>query len=231
MVIISIMVFVMVIGYMLLYLTYVIPIFRLMYMDWIAAIVISIPTIMMCIRLGTSKSTKLFEKKPVGKELVLFLRRDGTVDPIYMKRPFKGMSFLDCPGYGIIHDLGKGAVYRWGDKNIRFALENVAHTPIPKYANFTSQLNQWGFNNKQDVMSLFDNSFGSRVVDSLPRFDVVDKAVSDIKEFVPDDTIFKTSYDKERSKIDEVISKISIPVKRQRVNDEVIKDKIRGLKR
>ena len=178
MIIISICIMFMVLGYSLLYLTYVIPLFRLIYMDWIAAIVISIPTFLFIIRLGSSKSMQLFEKKPIGKELVIWLRRDGTVIPCYASRPFFGESFLDLPKVGIIHDLGKGSVYRWGDKNVRFALENVNHTPDPTYVNYTHWLYKQGFDDVVGVQKFIENGGSSEKV--VP-FKPVETLVSEMK--------------------------------------------------
>lgn len=138
-------------GFGLLAMGEVMPVLKLFFIDWIAAIIIAVPTILMIIRLESSKTTKMFEKKPMGKELMIFLRRDGTCEPMYSKRPYHGESFLEVPKVGLIHDLGKGCVYRWGDKNIRFALENVNHTPDPRFANYTSWLYEQGFDNMKNI--------------------------------------------------------------------------------
>ena len=183
MIIISLMIMVMVVGYCLLYLTYVLPIFRLMYMDWIAAIVISIPTMLFILRLGTSKTTKLFEKKPVGKELIIWLRRDGTVIPSYASRPFYGESFLELPRVGFLHDLGKGSVYRWGDKNVRFALENVNHTPDPDFVNYSHQLYEWGFDNMEEVQAFLNDGKHQEIKEDIVPWSPVDRIVDDLKGF------------------------------------------------
>jgi len=159
-------------------------------MDWIAAIVISIPTFMMIIRLGTSKTLRIFEKKPVGKELTIFLRRDGTVTPMYMSRPFKSMSFLESRDMGLIHDLGKGSVYRWGDKNVRFILENVAHTPDPRFVCFTDWLYKLGFNNMAELQSAIRGNNGNEIVENIVPYTVVDKFIDEVKN-VDEDKIFK----------------------------------------
>ena len=196
MIIISTMLAVMIMGYLLLYLTYIIPVLRLFYMDWIAMFVVSIPILMCIIRLGTSKSLRIFERKPTGKELTIFLRRDGTVTPMYMGRPFKGMSFLESKDIGLVHDLGKGSVYRWGDKNVRFILENVAHTPDPRFVGFTNWLYNIGFNNMtelRDMLKGVDNG-GKAIVEKIVSYTPVDQLIDEIKNpdivvsknFVPD---------------------------------------------
>jgi len=204
MIIISIMIMVMVMGYVLLALTYMIPLFRLIYMDWIAAIVISIPTFMMIIRLGTSKSLRIFERKPVGKELTIFLRRDGTVSPMYMNRPFKSMSFLESKDMGLIHDLGKGSVYRWGDKNVRFVLENVAHTPDPRFVSFCDWLYKLGFNNMAELQAAVSGENGSEVIEKIVPFSPVDKFIDEVKE-VEESKSFKPVTSGFHDKVDKAI--------------------------
>ena len=176
------MIIVMLVGYVLLYLTTLFPFLRIIYLDWIAAIVISIPTMMFILRLGTSKSLRIFEKKPVGKELTIFLRRDGTVEPMYMSRPFKSMSFLEAPEMGLIHDLGKGSVYRWGDKNVRFILENVPHTPEPRFVSFTNWLYNLGFNNMEELQSALNGGKEKELLDKAVSYTPVDKLVDEVKE-------------------------------------------------
>lgn len=189
MIIISMMMMLLVLGYVLLALTYMIPLFRLIYMDWIAAIIISLPTMLFIIRLGTSKSLRIFEKKPVGKELTIFLRRDGTVSPMYMSRPFKSMSFLESKDMGLIHDLGKGSVYRWGDKNVRFILENVAHTPNPKFVSFTNWLYGLGFNNMAELQGMLNGDNGSELVEKIVPCTPIDKVIDEVQK-VDDDKSF-----------------------------------------
>ena len=131
---------------------------------------------------------KLFEKCPPGKYTTIFLRRDGICEPLYASRPFHGESFLDVPTVGLIHDLGKGSVYRWGDKNIRFVLENVSHTPDPRYANFTSWLYEQGFDNMGNIREAFSPDGGRVAKEYIDRIEEdkvvvpVDKLVDEILE-------------------------------------------------
>ena len=173
--IISIQIILIMIGFVLIYLTEILPLFRIMQMEWIGAILVALPTFLMVIRMSTSKSLKMYEKKPVGKELIIFIRRDGTCEPLYGKRPFHGESFLEIPQVGLIHDLGKGTVYRWGDKNVRFALENVNHTPSPKFVNFTSWLYDLGFDNMPQVAKGLSGQGDDekRIIEDLPELPVV----------------------------------------------------------
>lgn len=171
MVIISTMIIFMFMGVILFYLTKIMPILQFFFMDWIAIIVMCIPVMICIMRLsGKSRSLKFFETIPPGKYLTIFLRRDGTAEPTYCTRPFHGESFLDAPKIGLIHDLGKGSVWRLGDKNIRFTLENVNHTPDPRYVNFSSYLyNVLGLNNKDDVMSALFAEDGKEHIEDQPE--------------------------------------------------------------
>ena len=53
-------------GFLFLYLTEIIPLFQLMQMECIAAILICVPVFAMTIRLATSRSIKIFESKAPG---------------------------------------------------------------------------------------------------------------------------------------------------------------------
>ena len=184
----TVIIMVLLIGYVFLYLCYILPFMSNWIMIWMAGIILGIPTLLCFMRLSTSKAMKIFEKKPAGKELMIFLRRDGTVIPMYASRPFFGESFLDVPKLGIVHDLGKGSVYRWGDKNIRFALENVNHTPDPRYVNFTNWLYKIGFNNMAELRNTLsgkDNG-GRQNIEKIVPYVPVDVAVDELKEETKD---------------------------------------------
>jgi len=189
MVIITIMIGLMMGGFVLFVTTKLIPILQLMFMDWIALIIISCGIVVGIIRLVSSKSIKIFEKPPMGKELGFFLRRDGICEPIYLTRPFHSESFLESAKVGLIHDLGKGSVYRLGDKNIRFVLENVNHTPNPTYANYTHELYNSGFDNMKQVQSALEGREHVEMLEAIP------------------DNMPGVKAENERKKIDELLRK------------------------
>jgi len=171
-----------IIGFILLYLTELIPLFQLLQMEWIAGILMVIPPIITAIMLGSTKTLKLFESSVPGKEIIIFLRRDGTVEPMYATRPFHGESFLEAPKIGLIHDLGKGSVYRWGKKNIRFVLENVNHTPDPRFVNFTKWLYDVGFDNTTEVVNAINGDNGKKIIEELPvaTFDPIESSIEQL---------------------------------------------------
>jgi len=202
MVIISLMIILVLMGFVFLYLTEMIPLFQLMQMEWIAAIVISIPVFAMIMRLATSRSLKIFESKPPGKELGFFLRRDGICELIYTSRPFWGESYLAAPKVGLVHDLGRGSVYRLGNKNIRFILENVMHTPDPKFVNYTSWLYNIGFNNMSEIADALNGGKFVETIRELPS-----NNLDDIKHHV--DMIKKLEVKNDDSKKQKPESKSS----------------------
>jgi len=123
--------------------------------------------LLFAVRLSTSKALKLFEGKIPGKELCVFIRRDGECIPLYASRPFFGESFLENEKIGLIHDLGRGSVFRWGNKSIRFILENVPYTPEIKYVNFANWLHSIGFNNLEQVKEALNDGLGSDIINKL----------------------------------------------------------------
>lgn len=183
------MILLMALGFVLLYLTEIFYFFRLIQMEWIAAVILIIPTVAMMIRLGTSKTFYQFEKVPRGKEFCVFLRRDGTCQPLLAKRVYFGESFLEADKIGLFHDLGKDSVYRWGDKNVRFILENVNHTPDPRFANFTSWLYRQGFNNILEVKKALDGGENIDVVRRIPEYVPVETKALDRIEHASEDHI------------------------------------------
>jgi len=188
MIIISVMLLFIMLGFILMYLPEILPLFALMQFEWIGAILIAMSGVIAIIRLGSTKTLQLWEQKPLGKELIIFLRRDGTCEPLFANRPFHSESFLEAPKIGLIHDLGKGSVYRWGKQNIRFVLENVNHTPDPRFMNFTKWLYDTGFNNSKEVVETI-HELHPEMANRLPdvMVDPVDSSVEDLVDKVIND--------------------------------------------
>jgi len=141
-------------GFMLYFITEIEPLFRTVYLDYIALFVMVIPTILLIYVMFEKRVIWFLEKVPKGKLLVMFLRRDGSVVPVLGTRAYPGESYIDVPRLGLIHDLGN--IYHLGANNMRFALENVNHTAEPKYANFTSWLYKLGFNNIKELKATIE---------------------------------------------------------------------------
>jgi hypothetical protein len=123
-------------------------------------VMVALPTFILVYLLVSKRLIKLLDKVPPGKLLLLFIRRDGEIIPTYGTRPYAGESFIDVPKLGLLHDLGKGSVCRWGMNNVRFCLENVNHTPNPSYVNYTTFLHTLGFNNLKEVQLCIQGNGG-----------------------------------------------------------------------
>ena len=138
-------------GFFIFMLSEILPVTRLIMLHWIGVCLMFITPVMYIYHLKLTNTYRLFNK--VGKQnaLIPFLRRDGVVIPVLGSRVYSGESFLDVPGLGLIEDLGKGTVYSWGDKKVRFCLENISYTPDPKYMNLCAEYARLGFNNSDDV--------------------------------------------------------------------------------
>jgi len=140
-----------VIAFILFMLTYMWPIFRTVYLDWIAMILMMIPWFIVLYRIYITRSWHQVDKIPIKKHLINYLRRDNVVIPVLGERAYPGESFIDVVHIGLIEFLGKDCVYNWGDKKIVWGLENINFTPDPRYFNFTHLLYELGFRNSDEV--------------------------------------------------------------------------------
>jgi len=200
---------------------YVIPVFRLFFFDWIALIILIVPTIMLIYVIYRNKLIWNLEELQKDKLLIWFLRRDGSIVPVLGTRAYPGESFIDVPKLGLIHDLGKGSVYRIGKNPVRFALENVNHTPNPSYANFTNWLYDLGFNNLDEVQSTINDEegYGDKKAEVTEKIEdmkpVVDKLEAEIlaeekeKQFHIVEPVKKTIQIKRRTKEEDEHGKIA----------------------
>ena len=139
------------IGYMFLLLSYLIPIFRIIYLDWIGSIFFIIPIIIVFYRIYVTDTYALTDRVPRWKQFVAYLRRDNRAVPLIGERAYAGESFIDIPFLGLMEFLGKDCVYTWGDKKIIWGLENINFSPDPRYGNFTHTLWKLGFANSDEV--------------------------------------------------------------------------------
>lgn len=149
-------------GFGVYYLTDLFPVFQLLYMDYMALVIMVLPTIILIYFIVSKRLLWFIQRVPPGKLLLLFLRRDGTIIPVLGNRPYTGESFIDVHNLGIFHDIGRGSVYRWGQNNVRFALENVNHTVDPKWVNYTSWLYSIGLN---DYMEIKTNNYDPETIE------------------------------------------------------------------
>lgn len=128
--------------------------------EWLSLFILVIPSFIWVYVIGKNRLLWNVETLPPDKFLIWFIRRDGSIVPVLGTRAYPGESFIEVPKLGLIHDLGKGSVCRIGKNNVRFALENVNHTPNPSFVNFTSWLYDCGFNDLSEVRNTLEGVEG-----------------------------------------------------------------------
>jgi len=145
-------------GFFMVFLTKLNPLFERVYFDYIGMFVIFLPFIIVLIRMQTAKTYTLTEKTPRWKHYIAYMRRDNTIVPMMGSRTYPGESFIDVPKLGLVEFLGKDCWYNWGDKKILWGLENLCYTPDPRYSNLCHLLNTIGFNSSEDVKNVLSGS-------------------------------------------------------------------------
>jgi len=162
-------------GFLLYIVTMMIPLLQLVYMDFIALFLLVAPTIILLYMIINKRLIWFMEKVPNNKMLIFFLRRDQDIVPVLGHRTYPGESFITVAKVGLLHDLGEDSVYRLAGNNVRFALENVNHTPKLKFANFTNWLHNLGINNIEELQDSIKGKNEAKVKDieeKIPMFSV-----------------------------------------------------------
>ena len=193
------------------------------YFDVIAMIIFVALFIGVLYRLRVSGSWVYFDKNKRNKPLLEFLYRDGGKRPILGER-IPGMGLFHVAGLGIVLDIGRlpepGSVYTHGDKPTRFVLQDINHTPNPKFTNFYRFLTSLGFNRGeelQDVLNGRNPELMAKVWNHLceqgkPK-DTVDKLVDNIKEMEPiyiDNMNKEFKKDRKREQLEDFLKKIKV---------------------
>ena len=146
------------------------------------------------IRIKTSGCSKRFDKIPKNQSVFDFIYRDGTsTDMIGNRRT--GMGLFDIKDLGVVLDIGRkpspGSVYRFGDKNIRFALQDINFTPNVKYTSIYTFFTQLGINNADElhnVLNGYDAALMVKVWNRLCEYqpmDAADRLVENIQQMTP----------------------------------------------
>jgi len=169
------------------------------FFDGLAFIILISTVIMMIYRIRKSGSWNYFDKPKHNKPLLEFLYRDGSKRPILGER-IPGMGFFTVKQLGLVQDIGRlpapGSVYFHGDKPIRFVLQDINHTPNPKFAGWYHFLTQLGFNRieeVQEVLQGYNPELMVKVWNRLMEYepvkpadqvilDVIDMEKKDVKE-------------------------------------------------
>ena len=147
-------------------------------------------------RIKSSGCGKRFDKIPKNQSVFDFIYRDGTsMDMIGNRRV--GMGIFDIKDLGVIVDIGRkpspGSVYRFGDKNIRFALQDINFTPNVKFTSIYTFFSSLGINNADElhnVLSGYDAALMVKVWNKLCEYtplDATDRFVQNIQEMNPEE--------------------------------------------
>jgi hypothetical protein len=181
--------------------------------ETLGLIMLIIPAILLLYGVYRNHLIWNLEELPKNKLLIWFLRRDGSIVPVLGSRAYPGESFIDVPKLGLIHDLGKGSVYRIGKNPVRFALENVNHTPNPAYANFTNWLYNIGFNSLSEIKNTIKGEQGFadkrvEVEDRMAEFKpLVDKLEDEIKAEKEEKKFDMQEHEEISSIVDRIVPK------------------------
>jgi len=207
-------------GFIMLFLTKIQPLFGLIYFDYIGLVVCFLPTIIILYRMiAVTRTYTLTEKIPKWKHYIAYMRRDNTVIPLYGKRTYPGESFIDVPQLGLVEFLGKDCWYNWGDKKILWGLENMCYTPDPRYSNLCHLLSMIGFSNSdeiRDVLNGNDLNLMGKTFLAMNEYDQehgIPRLIQEMKTFDKPRVVFKdhleqgSPIDTIRGRVDELLKK------------------------
>jgi len=200
-------------SFVLMLLTTIFPIMRYLFMDWIALILMFVPTVIILMQLSSSHCMKQADRLPKWKHLIKYLRRDNETVEVLGERAYPGESFVDIPLLGLIEYLGKDCYYNSGNKKYAWVLENMNFTPDPRYSNFTHILWKLGFSNSDEVKIVLAGGLPElrqKVYDNMLQWNNshgVHKLNSDLENYDGKTVSFKPSpidHDSIAKKIDKI---------------------------
>ena len=205
-----------VMAFLLFMLTYMFPIFRMVYLDWIAMGIMIIPWVITLYRIYITKSWLQVDKQPIRKHLINYIRRDNEVIPVLGERAYPGESFIDVPNLGLIEFLGKDCVFHMGDKKIVWGLENINFTPDPRYFNLTHLFYEIGFRDTNDIINVLngdDLELMGKVYINMMGYDEehgVNRLITELKEYSGDVAKFEPLPEKNHRDIINKLDRIHI---------------------
>jgi len=189
MMIIVVPMFFIVLGFVFMYLSEVMPVLDRLFFPWFGFLFACMGSVFLLYRLYVSNTLKHADRVSKWKYLINYLRRDNEVIPVHGIRAYPGESFIDVPGLGLVEFLGKDCFYSWGDKKVIWGLENINFTPDPRYFNLTHLLWELGFTDSVDVYNVLngkDLELMGRVYLKMLEYDKkhgVNRLISDMKNY------------------------------------------------
>jgi hypothetical protein len=154
------------------------------YFDVLGGFIMLMPVILMFYRLRIGDCWNEFDLPKKNKPLFDFLYRVGVIRSIFGKR-LPGTGYSSIKTLGLVQEVGRlpapGSVYRKGDKLKQFVLQDLAHTPNPKFTGFCTWLTEIGFNNITEVYRVLNGYDADLMVKVWDRLnDGKDKSSTDI---------------------------------------------------
>ena len=149
-----------VVGLFLYVVTMVQPVFRMVYFDVIALIILCLPWVLDVYSMY--KENTILQTDTVKKwdTIVDYIDRNRDVRSLTCTRPYHTQSFLEAKGFGLIENKGKDSVLKKGTKKYVLALENCEHTPDPNLVSASSILyDELGIHDMYTLKKLLTGEF------------------------------------------------------------------------
>lgn len=140
-------------------LTVLMPLFKLVYFDYIALIVLMLPVILDAWDMKREGTFEQTDRQKKWTTIVDFIDRDRDVHTVVADRPYHALSFLQAKGLGLVENKGKDSVLKKGTKKYVLALENCEHTPDPDMMLASEILYELGIQNSYTLKKLLTGKF------------------------------------------------------------------------
>ena len=190
-------------GFMVFAAGYFDPVLNSFYVPVIGAFMIWICPLWLTLDRLKKGDCMIYFNPPIkNKPAFEFLYRIGERRIVYGTR-LPGTGFSKIKNLGLVLEMGGKSVYRHGDKPVQMVLQDLAHTPDPRFYNFTKWLTDIGFidfDGVQDVLNGKNPELMITVWNNIveyPKQEPVDILVENIKKMEPVDV---KKYNKEMKK-------------------------------
>lgn len=147
------------IGVFLYMVTYLFPIFRLVYFDWIALMVVAIPWVLDVYNMKKESTFNQTDTVKKWDTIVDYIDRNRDVHSLVCNRPYHTQSFLEAKNFGLIENKGKDSVLKKGSKKYVLALENCEHTPDPNLLSSSNVLYELGIRDMYTLRKLLTGEY------------------------------------------------------------------------
>lgn len=167
------------------------PILQSYYIDIMGVFICWLaPFMVMMGRLKKGEAMIYFNPPIRNKPTFEFLYRVGERRVLSGTR-LPGTGFSNIEGLGLVGEIGGKSAFKHGDKVVQQVLQDIAHTPDPRYHNFTYWLYKWGYTNFDQVIDTLNGSdpdimkkIWNNMLDH-PQVNLTDKLVESIKDMSP----------------------------------------------